>query len=126
VLYDVWEEIFHVTVRDPTNPRGRRLTFAGWDELQAFLGDLQGIPLGPSSAIATGAWAVQVRVELNPISEELLERTRELIADPTAGSRSGPSRSVLGAMASYLLRAEPGTDVQVFRSAPVQAREVRR
>ncbi|HET7755149.1 MAG TPA: hypothetical protein VFK85_14670 [Anaeromyxobacteraceae bacterium] len=126
VLYDVWEETFLVTVRDPTTPRGRRVSLATWAQLKALLGDLSGVPLGPIQALGDGAWAVQVRVELNPISKELLERTRELIADPTAGSRSGPSRSVLGAMAGYLLRAEPGTHVRVFRSDPFQAREVAR
>jgi hypothetical protein len=124
VLYDVWEEIFHVTVRDPTTPRGRRLTIATWPELRAFLSDLATIPLGPASALGKDAWVVQVRVELNPVSKELLQRTRELISDPAAGSRSGPSRSVLGAMAGYLLRAEPGTKVRVFRSQPFHAREV--
>jgi hypothetical protein len=124
VLYDVWEEIFHVTVRDPASPRGRRATFDHWGELQTFLGDLRGVRLSPDTSLAGDAWVVQVRVELNPISKELLERTRELISDPTAGSRSGPSRSVLGAMASYLLRAEPGTNVRVFRSSPLQVREV--
>jgi hypothetical protein len=121
VLYDVWQEIFHVTVRDPATPRGRRATFDDWGELRTFLSDLRGVHLSPETSLARDAWVVQVRVELNPISKELLERTRELISDPTAGSRSGPSRSVLGAMASYLLRAEPGTDVRVFRSSPFRA-----
>jgi hypothetical protein len=124
VLYDVWEEVFHVTLRDPATPRGRRVTFARWAQLSAFLSDLAAIPLGPASALGNGTWAVQVRVELNPVSKELLERTRELISDPLAGSGSGPSRSVLGAMAGYLLRAEPGTDVRVFRSRPFRAEEV--
>jgi hypothetical protein len=124
VLYDVWEEVFHVTVRDPTTPRGRRLELETWPQLRAFLSALDSVPLGPATALGEGAWAVQVRVELNPVSRELLERTRELIADPTAGSRTGPSRSVLGAMAGYLLRAEPGTNVRVFRSEPFRAGEV--
>ena len=126
VLYDVWEEMFHVTVRDPQTPKGRHLAFANWGELRSFLRELSGIPLGPPSALGGGAWAVQVRVELNPVSKELLERTRELISDPAAGSRSGPSRSVLGAMAGYLLRAEPGTNVRVFRSEAFRAGEVTR
>jgi hypothetical protein len=56
-----------------------------------------------------------VRVEVNPVSKEQLQRTREFIA---AGTRTGgATRSVLGAMASFLLREpDPGIDVYVFRS----------
>ncbi len=101
VLYDVWEETYGVTVKDPVSPRGRQRTFRRFEELRAFLGEARGIDLGPLSELGNGSWVVQTRVELNPVSRELLERTREFIANPSAAGRSGaPSRSVLGAMAS--------------------------
>lgn len=126
VLYDVWEETFGVTVKDPASPRGRQRTFRRFDELRAFLADASAIDLGPISELGGGSWVVQTRIELNPVSRELLERTREFIANPSAAGRSGaPSRSVLGAMASYLLKgADPGADVHIFRSPPFTAREV--
>jgi hypothetical protein len=126
VLYDVWEETYGVTVKDPASPRGRQHTFRRFEELRAFLAEARGIDLGPVSELGNGSWVVQTRVELNPVSKELLERTREFIANPSAAGRTGtPSRSVLGAMASYLLKgADPGADVHVFRSRPFTAREV--
>jgi hypothetical protein len=126
VLYDVWEETYGVTVKDPSSPGGRQQTFRRFEELRAFLGEARGIDLGPVSELGNGTWVVQTRVELNPVSKELLERTREFIANPSAAGRSGaPSRSVLGAMASYLLKgADSGADVHVFRSRPFTAREV--
>jgi hypothetical protein len=127
VLYDVWDETYGVTVKDPANPRGRRRTFRAFEDLRAFLADASGVDLGPADALqGGGAWVLQTRVELNPVSKELLERTREFIANPTATVRGGtPSRSVLGAMASYLLRrADPGAVVRILRSAPFTAREV--
>ena len=126
VLYDVWEETYGVIVKDPSTPGGRRRTFRRFDELRAFLAEARGIDLGPLSELGNDVWVVQTRVELNPVSKELLERTREFIANPSAAGRSGaPSRSVLGAMASYLLKsADPGADVHVFRSRPFTAREV--
>jgi hypothetical protein len=126
VLYDVWEETYGVTVKDPAAPRGRTRTFASFDELRAFLADARGIDLGPLTELDEGRWVVQTRLEVNPVSKELLERTREFIANPGAG-RGTPSRSVLGTMAGYLLkRADPGSDVHQFRSPPITAREVRR
>jgi len=126
VLYDVWEETYGVTVKDQATPRGRSRTFRRYDELRAFLSEARAVDLGPVSELGAASWVVQTRVELNPVSQELLERTREFIANPAAGGRAGtPSRSVLGAMASYLLRnADPGADVHVFRSPAFTAREV--
>jgi len=64
-------------------------------------------------------------VEVNPVSKEQLLRTREFISNPAGGSRGGGSRSVLGAMASFLLREPaPGSDVHVFRSRPLVRGEV--
>lgn len=125
VLYDVWEETFGVVVRDPATPRGRRLTFPTFHELRRFLFDVR-VPLGPAAALGEARWVVAARVELNPVSRELVERTRELIANPAAGGRTGPSRSVLGAMAGFLLREPPaGAEVRALRSAPFDAAEVR-
>jgi hypothetical protein len=125
VLYDVWEETYGVVVRDAATPRGRQLVFATYPALSAFLAEVRAVDLGPLADLGAGRWVVQTRVEVNPVSKELLEKTREFIANPSAGARGGPSRSVLGAFASYLLKgADPGVDVHVFRSAPFTAREV--
>jgi len=125
VLYDVWEETYGVIVKDPATPRGRSLVFPSFQKLRAFVSEARALDLGPVAALGHGRWVVQTRLELNPVSKELLEKTREFIANPAAGPRGGPSRSVLGAMASYLLRsADPGADVRVFRSAPFTASEV--
>ena len=127
VLYDVWEERWTATVKDPAAPEGRSRTFERWEDLRAFLREARGIDLGPLTELGDRRWVTQTRLELNPVSKELLERTREFIANPASAGRGGPpSRSVLGAMASYLLRgADPGSDVHLFRSAPFTAREVR-
>jgi hypothetical protein len=128
VLYDVWEETFGVLVKDPQTPLGRRQTFRTYRELRAFLTEARGVDLGPVTELGSGRWVLQTRVEVNPVSKELLERTREFIANPTAAGRGGgPSRSVLGAMASYLLRgADPSADVHLFRSGPFTAGDVER
>jgi hypothetical protein len=125
VLYDVWEETYAVTVKDATNPRGAHRSFRSFEELHAFLTEARAIDLGSLAELGSKSWVLRTRVELNPVSQELLERTREFIANPSTGGRGGPSRSVLGAMASYLLRgADPGAEVALLQSAPFTAREV--
>jgi hypothetical protein len=120
ILYDVWKEAYGVTVKDPEHPAGRQLSLAGWKELRPFLAEAREVDLAPASVLGGGRWVVVARVELDPVSEELLDRTRELIANPRAGAGAdGGSPSVLGAMASYLLRTgQPGPGVHFFRSRP--------
>ncbi len=127
VLYDVWDETWGVTVKDPLTPAGRSAVYREWPALLRFLSSVRA-ELGPAAGLRAGPWIVQTRVELNPVSQELLRRTREFIANPAATGRGGvPSRSVLGAMASYLLHAEdPGDDVHVFRSGPFTVHEAGR
>jgi hypothetical protein len=118
ILFDVWEETYSVTVKDPEHPAGRRLVIPTFAALRSFLGQQREVDLGPVSALPE-RFAVEVRVEVNPVSKEQLQRTREYIA-AAAGSRPSGSRSVLGAVASFLLR-EPnaGSDVRLLRSAPL-------
>ncbi len=118
ILYDVWEETYAVTVKDPEHPSGRRLVLPSFAALRSFLSDQRDIDLGPLAALPE-AFQVDVRVEVNPISKEQLQRTREYIAAAAAGTRSSGSRSVLGAVASFLLREpDASSDVHAFRSTP--------
>jgi hypothetical protein len=125
ILFDVWEETYAVTVKDPRTPQGVRLVFRDFRALRAFLAQEHDLDLGPV-ALLPAEFVVEARVEVNPVSKEQLLRTREFIANPAAGSRGGGSRSVLGAMASFLLREpDAGSDVHVFRSRSLGRGEVR-
>jgi hypothetical protein len=123
---DVWEETYAVVVRDPATPAGRRLTVRTWEELRALLADARDVDLGPVSELRGEIWEIRARVDVNPVSKELLDRTREFLANPPAGVRGGgaPSKSVLGAIAGALLtRGEDGDALQ-FHTRSFTAREV--
>jgi hypothetical protein len=126
ILFDVWEETYAVTVKDPYVPQGVRLVLPDFATLRTFLSDARDLDLGPVALLPRGTFVVEARVEVNPVSKEQLQRTREYIANPSGGARaSGGSRSVLGAMASFLLREpDPGSDVHRFRSRPFRPGEV--
>jgi hypothetical protein len=125
ILFDVWDEVYVVTVKDPRVPQGVRLVLRDGTALHAFLAEQRDLDLGPSALLPEGAFVVEARVEVNPVSKEQLRRTREFISNPAGGTRVGGSRSVLGAMASFLLRdPEPGSDVHLFRSRAFAPAEV--
>ncbi len=127
LLYDVWEETYTVTVKDPRTPQGLRVVLRDGEALRRFLSDERDLDLGPASALPRSTpFHLDARVEVNPVSKEQLQRTREYIANPSAGTRtSGGTRSVLGAMASFLLREpDAGSDVHLLRSRTFRASEV--
>jgi hypothetical protein len=127
ILFDVWEENYAVTVKDAHVPQGVHFVLADFRALRAFLSQARDLDLGPVTLLPADAFFVEARIEVNPVSKEQLQRTREFIANPAAGTRAqGGSRSVLGAMASFLLREpDPGTDVTLLRSGPIGPGEVK-
>jgi hypothetical protein len=124
VLYDVWEERWIVTTRDPLTASGSRQVLRTATELHQLLGRAADAELGPADALPAGPFTVDVRVDVNPVSPELLARTREYLAG--AAGTGGASRSVLGTVAGFLLRA-PDDDGEtfLFRSRTFTAGEVR-
>jgi hypothetical protein len=125
VLYDVWEETFAVTVKDPRSPLGARLVVPSAAGLGSLLSSGRDLDLGPLGSFPAGRLVLEARVEVNPVSREQLQRTREFIA--SASPRAGGARSVLGAMAGFLLREPaPDAEVRVFRSRPFEVARVPR
>jgi hypothetical protein len=123
ILYDVWEETWTVTVRDPQAPSGRRQVLRSPRELHQLLVHAADADLGPVSSLPAGRFTVDVRLDVNPISPELLARTREYLAG-SAGPGGG-SRSVLGTVAGFLLREpDDGGEPLLFRSQPLTADSV--
>jgi len=118
VLYDVWDEAYALTVRDQASPTVRRLTVRDPAALPALLAGQEPVDLGAAEALGAGPLELEVRVEVNPVSRELMQRTRELLAHPGSGGRPGSgTSSVIGAVAGYLLRDPgPGDDLVLLRS----------
>jgi hypothetical protein len=122
VRFDVWDEAFLVTIRDAQLQQPQRRSAPDFAALRRLLADVRAVDLGPVALLPAGPLRIEAQVEVNPVSRELMQRTRELLASPATGrpGGGGRGRSVLGAMASYLLRdPEPGEEVVRFRSEPV-------
>ncbi len=124
VRYDVWEEAYAGVVRDHRTPRGRPLRAKSWPELRARLADQGDVELAPLPA-AEGTFVLRACVEPDPVSLELLEQTREYIANPNIGVRGGsPSRSIFGSLSSRLFKPPEGGSARCFRTRRFTAREV--
>jgi hypothetical protein len=124
ILFDVWEETWSVTIRDAGAPGGRRQTVRSGEALRQVLHHAADVELGPVASLPAQPFTVDVRLDFNPVSPELLARTREYLAGATGPG--GSSRSVLGAVAGLLLR-EPDDEEEslLLRSAPLTAASVK-
>lgn len=115
---DIWDEVVHVRVSD--GPRVRRQTFPLIEDALKACGVVDRAPLVDSALLRRAAgYRLMVQVSLNPVSAELMEKSREFMSNPR-GTSSGRPRAFFGAVARFF-RSETGAkaDAFVFRSGPL-------
>jgi len=115
---DVWDELVYVRIRDAT--RVRRRTYRLIDDALRACGRVD-TAIGDATVLtARTGYRVQATVSLNPVSEELLERSREFTSNPR-GTTGGRPRAFFGAVAR-LFRSKSdivGTTF-IFRSGALE------
>lgn len=108
---DVWDDVIYVGVRDGS--RQRRGTFASVEEALAACGAVSDFQLVDLELLGNSPrFRVLVNVALNPVSPELLERTREFMSNPRGGAGGRP-RAFFGAVAR-LFRSDAAAGGETF------------
>ena len=104
ILYSLWDEQVYVSVEDEGRGGPIVSTFAEVPPALEACGKLQAFPVALAGALAlSGGYRLEARVVLNPVSEELVERSRQFITNPRGGAQGG-SNAVLGAVAGLFSR----------------------
>jgi hypothetical protein len=115
--FDIWDELLEVRIHEGNRLRAvhaRQRIDVGLEDC----GVVVGAKLAPTSLLTRRfGYTVEVLVQLNPVSEEQLQRAREFMANPRSNRTSRP-RSFFGAVASFF-GAGPAVldDEFLFRSA---------
>jgi hypothetical protein len=115
VRFDPWSETFTVTIREAEAPARARQA-SDWAALRRLLASPDPFDLGPLEALPE-RFTVEFLLELDPVTARQLELTREQLTHPAGGPTSG-ARSLLGTLASLLLRS-PAPEATRFRSPPL-------
>lgn len=113
--FDIWDEVVHIRTSD--GPRIRRQRFPLIEDALRSCGIVDRVPLVDSALMRrSSGYRVMVQVALNPVSAELMEKSREFMSNPR-GTSSGRPRAFFGAVARFF-RSETGAqaDAFVFRS----------
>lgn len=99
LLYSLWDEQVFLTLKDDDQPRARVFVFDTVEPAIAACVEVAGLSVGLAGALSLAkGYRLQVRVVLNPVSEDMVERSRQFITNPRGGARARPN-AVLGAVA---------------------------
>jgi hypothetical protein len=116
--FDIWDEVVHLRTSD--GPRIQRKRFPLIEDALRACGVVEQVPLVDSALMRrSSGYRVMVQVALNPVSPELMEKSREFMSNPR-GTSSGRPRAFFGAVARFF-RSQTGAkaDAFVFRSGPL-------
>lgn len=97
VVFDLWENRFVVEQRGAGPPERR--TLASLAEVDQYLARPVVVELGPAASCTRGRrYRVEASLLVNPISERVKEKSRELL-DAASEREAGQGRSLLGSVA---------------------------
>lgn len=83
IVYDLWEELFIVTVED--NRGRRRAKVKTVDNAEKLAGALVRQKVAHIDREMNGTYRFRVLIETNPVSKEMVENIRRWLAKPPAG-----------------------------------------
>lgn len=118
--FDTWDDVFHVGVTDEQRTR-RGIHVLADDALRAC-GAIEGAAIAERPLLArANGYRLAVRVALNPVSPEMLERTREFMANPRGTGTGGRPRAFFGAVAKlFRTDSSAGGERFIFQSQALQ------
>ncbi len=91
IVYDLWEENFSITVKDPHGRRRTRVKTV--DEVINLTGILWRVPVAQRSGLKPGSYRLQVLAEVNPVSEEMVRNIQRWLARPSSGHGGSEART---------------------------------
>ena len=118
VVYDLWDEVFVVTHTEAG--RARRVRVRTLDRVMALL-ERPRFKTNLPAGTLKDRYVAEMVVEVDPVSEEVLNRTRQLLAPPVNDQESRAARGLLGSVARVFVNESSASDgalIHGFRTAP--------
>ncbi|MFH1809575.1 MAG: hypothetical protein ABIJ09_12580 [Pseudomonadota bacterium] len=114
VVFDLWEERYLVEI-EGAGPRQVR-TLRSLAEVEKLLHEAVVLELGSARQCEAGRrYRVDVILRINPISQEVMERSREMMASSPDERGGGQSRSLFGSVARVFFNVSADTGVRELR-----------
>jgi hypothetical protein len=118
VVYDLWDEVYRVHVSEPERERDQAAVLDGVIRMCTEARDLPVVRRGllqPRQPYFLG-----VVVDVNPVSQEIVDQIRRWMSRPTGSTGIGPSDALFGSFAQLFVRQIATTDrTLTFRTQAV-------
>ncbi len=94
VVYDLWDEVYRVHISEPERERDQAAVLDGVLRLCTEARDL---PVVRRGLLTAGAeYFLGVVVDVNPVSQEMIEQMRRWMSRPTGSTGIGPTDALFG------------------------------
>ena len=115
VVYDLWDEVYRVHVSEPERERDQAAVIDGVFRLCTEARDL---PIVRRALLDPGqAYFLGVVVDVNPVSQEIVDQMRRWLSRPTGSTGIGPSDALFGSFVQLFVRQIATSDATLtFRT----------
>jgi hypothetical protein len=119
VAYDTWDEVYRLRVTEPSGTQN--LAVVNIDGVVRHCFEAQGLLVADRSLLAPGKpHFLGVIVEVNPISQQMLEQLRRWVSRPSGTTASGPTDAIFGSFAGVFLKQIGSSDKTItFRTQTI-------
>jgi hypothetical protein len=118
VVYDLWDEVYRVHVSEPERERDQAAVLDGVLRLCTEARDLPVVRRGLLQA--RQAYFLGVVVDVNPVSQEIVDQIHRWMSRPTGNTGIGPGDALFGSFAQLFVRQIATSDRTItFRTQDV-------
>jgi hypothetical protein len=118
VVYDLWDEVYRVHISEPERERDQAAVLDGVFRLCTEARDLPVVRRGLLQA--KQAYFLGVVVDVNPVSQEIVDQIHRWMSRPTGSTGIGPGDALFGSFAQLFVRQIATTDrTLTFRTQDV-------
>jgi hypothetical protein len=118
VAYDLWDEVYRIHVSEPERERDQAAVLDG---VLRICTEARDLPIERRGKLTAGEpYFLGVVVDVNPVSQEMVEQIRRWIARPTGSTGIGPSDALFGGFVQLFVRQIATSDKTLtFRTQDV-------
>jgi hypothetical protein len=118
VRYDLWDEVYRVHLNEPEREREQAVVLEGVPRLCAEARDM---PVVRRDLLTAGQpYFLGVVVDVNPVSQQMVEQMQRWIARPTGSTGIGPGDALFGGFVQLFVRQIATSDKTLtFRTQDV-------
>lgn len=108
VAFDLWDEVFRVHVSGPEGERDQAMLI---DTVGRVCFEPQDLAIVQHTLLSVGdQYFLGVVVDVNPVSQDMIDQMRRWLTKPTGATAIGPSDALFGNFAQLFARQVPTSD----------------